>query len=174
MINASHCNAALSLSLVLALLACAQPAEGPVAESKPPTVETIPAGPEARSHVPDGVAVDYGTPFPTSGMHSEVWAKAGFYTEPEPLPRLVHALEHGNVVIYYDEPGELAMNLLRSWSAEFTGQWDGVLAVPDPSLGKTVVLTAWEKRLVLDAFDDLAAGAFVDAYRGRGPEHAVR
>ncbi len=41
-------------------------------------------------------------------------------------------------------------------------------------LGSDLVLTAWTKRLRLASFDAPLAAAFVDAYRGRGPEHPVR
>ena len=41
-------------------------------------------------------------------------------------------------------------------------------------LGKSVVLTAWRKILKLDSFEPAAAAAFVDTYRGRGPEKRVR
>jgi hypothetical protein len=37
-----------------------------------------------------------------------------------------------------------------------------------------VVLTAWRKILKLDTFEPASAAAFVDAYRGRGPENKVR
>ena len=130
-------------------------------------VEEFPAGPEAFKHVPDGVLVDYGILFPTSGTHSEISITPGFYTEPQPLPRLVHALEHGNIVIYYDTPGDEVMGKLQAWTQEFSEDSEGVIATPDPTLGRGIVLTAWEKRLVLDRFDDLAAIDFIDAYRGR-------
>ena len=35
-------------------------------------------------------------------------------------------------------------------------------------------MTAWRKRLRLKTFDASAAAAFIDAYRGRGPENPVR
>ena len=41
-------------------------------------------------------------------------------------------------------------------------------------LGQSVVLTAWAKRLDLDRFDPAPAAAFIDGYRGRGPENPVR
>ena len=46
--------------------------------------------------------------------------------------------------------------------------------VSTPDGGEAIVLTAWTKRLRLDPFDPAAAAAFIDAYRGRGPEHPVR
>lgn len=45
---------------------------------------------------------------------------------------------------------------------------------PRPGLGETIILAAWRRTLTLDPFDGDAAAAFIDAYRGRGPEHLVR
>ena len=46
--------------------------------------------------------------------------------------------------------------------------------MPQPGIGQTVVLTAWIKRLMLPNFERPAAAAFIDLYRGRGPEKRVR
>ncbi len=43
-----------------------------------------------------------------------------------------------------------------------------------PGMGKRVVLVAWTKLLRLRKFDAASAAAFIDAYRGRGPEQRVR
>jgi hypothetical protein len=87
---------------------------------------------------------------------------------------LVHALEHGHIVIYYDRPGDAALDLIERWTGLYGGLWDGVVAAPDRSLGERIVLTAWRKRLDLEAFDPEIAAAFIDKYRGRGPENPVR
>jgi hypothetical protein len=46
--------------------------------------------------------------------------------------------------------------------------------VPRPGLDDAIVLTAWRRRLRLSQFDRSAAAAFIDAFRGRGPERQVR
>ncbi|MDF2766556.1 MAG: hypothetical protein K0S81_3551 [Rhodospirillales bacterium] len=138
------------------------------------TIETIPAAADARTHIPPAAFYDYGTPFPTSGPHSPRWTETGFYSEPQRPTELVHALEHGNIVIYYDQSGTPALQQLKGWADEHQGQWDGVVVVPSPGLKERVVLTAWEKRLQLKQFDAAAAAAFLDAFRGRGPEGAMR
>jgi hypothetical protein len=137
-------------------------------------IETIPAAADARTHIPADAMYDYGTPFPTSGPHSPRWTETGFYSEPQRPTELVHALEHGNIVIYYDQPGPRALEQLRRWADTYQGQWDGVVVVPSPGLKERIVLTAWEKRLLLDRFDEGAAAAFLEAFRGRGPEGAMR
>ena len=117
--------------------------------------------------------VDYGTEFPTSGPHNPVWADPGFYDEAIALENLVHSLEHGNIVIYFDEPGDAAMKVIRSWTDRFQGQWDGIVAMRVEGMGGRVVLTAWQHRLDLAKFD-VRASFFVDAFRGRCPENRVR
>ena len=86
----------------------------------------------------------------------------------------MHAAEHGNIVIYYDTPGDAVRQTLDSWTDLYGAQWSGVVVTPAPGLGAAVVLTAWRKVLRLDPFDAAMAAAFVDAYRGRGPEKPVR
>ncbi len=116
---------------------------------------------------------EYGTSFPTSGQHAPTPAAPGFYEEGLSPEVLVHALEHGNIVIYYDEPGEKALAWVRRWTNGYQGTLDGVIAVRQDGLGLRIVLTAWERRLELDRLDSRGA-YFVDAFRGRGPERRVR
>jgi len=146
------------------LVAAGQPALASV-ESQPDN---------GTEHLSPGAAHSYGVAFPTSGAHDPTPTDPGFYGTPQPPTQLVHALEHGHIVIYYDQPGERTLGLLKAWAGLFGGHWDGVVVTPGAALGQAVVLTAWRKTLRLDSFDPAAAAAFVDAYRGRGPEHPVR
>jgi hypothetical protein len=82
-------------------------------------------------------------------------------------------LEHGNIIIYYDEPSDAAMNLIRGWTDQFGGAWDGVIAARKEGLGERIVMTAWQHRLELDKMD-VRASFFIDGFRGRGPENRVR
>ena len=122
--------------------------------------------------------VDYDTVPPLSGPHSGDWASAGYYTETPRLEELVHSLEHGAVVIYYDE-GNLsdeAEASLRAWAANKDGQWQSVIVAPNPNENPRgdYVLTAWTHRLVIDDYDAEAVQAFAAEYLGRGPENPVR
>jgi len=119
-------------------------------------------------------ALSYDSEFPTSGAHRPIWTTAGFYDAPQPKALLVHALEHGNIVIYYEQPTAAARQQMADWADLYPGQWDGVVVTPFRGLGETVVLTAWRKTFRLDPWDAAAAAAFIDAYRGRGPENPVR
>ena len=135
-------------------------------------VRTIPD--QGNGHLAAGATRNYVEPFPTSGDHAAASTRPGFYARELPKINLVHALEHGSVVIYYDTPGEGAITRLKNWTSLYDGKWDGVVAAVSPGLGEVVVLTAWTKLLRLETFDEASAAAFVDVYRGRGPENAVR
>ncbi len=125
-------------------------------------------------HGEHGVTYRYGAQLPASGRHNPVPTSAGVYQAPQRPGQLVHALEHGNIVIYYDAPDPEVLIILKDWAGLHGGKWDGLVVVPMQDLGRDVVLTAWTKTLRLAAFDAALAAAFVDAYRGRGPEHPVR
>jgi type II secretory pathway pseudopilin PulG len=129
---------------------------------------------QGSEHLAIGQSKNYVEPFPTSGDHASSSINAGFYSREMPKINLVHNLEHGNIVIYYDNPGDAAMAKLKGWATLYTSSMDGVVAVPSPGLGEAIVLTAWTKLMRLETFDEAAAAAFMDAYRGRGPEGRVR
>ena len=116
-------------------------------------------------------AHEYGDPFPTSGPYDPNWLQPGFYGSPRAPTLLVHALARGNIVIYYDQPQERGLAILKDWAALFRGEQDGIIVVAYPGLGSELVLTAWGRRLRLPQFDPSAAAAFIDAFRGRGPEN---
>lgn len=125
-------------------------------------------------HLQPGQSVSYADRFPTSGSHDPDWIRPGVYDEVQPPPKLVHSLEHGLVVIYYDTPPARTMKTLESWAGMYGGQWSGIVLAPAPGLGEGLVLTAWKTTLRLDTFEPAAAAAFIDRYRGRGPENPVR
>lgn len=127
-----------------------------------------------QRHLNQGESHAYPDKFPTSGPHSPRPTEPGFYERPQPPVNLVHALEHGNVVIYYNTPGDEALAALKEWTALYPRAWDGVVATPMAGLGESLVVNAWIKELRLERFDAPAIAAFIDAYRGRGPENPTR
>lgn len=145
-----------------------------ITQGKPALTKVISNPDHGRGHEEIGKPLTFGEDPPTSGIHWSNWTTPGFYTASEPKEKLVHALEHGNIVIYYEQPGPEVRGQLEAWAKRFTGQWDGVVVVPRAGIGKTIELTAWAKLLRLETWDAAAAAAFIDAYRGRGPENPVR
>ena len=55
-----------------------------------------------RQHVTDIFGVNYNSNPPTSGSHFAVWAKSGVYDRFISDGYLLHSMEHGYVVIWYD------------------------------------------------------------------------
>ncbi len=133
---------------------------------------------EGAEHVPTSTQITYNTVPPTSGRHYGTATPAGFYVEPRPAGNLVHSLEHGAVIIYYDQAkltDEIRQSLTRFVQAH-RDPWASVVVVPhpDPQPDAPFVLTAWTKMLKLDRYDVLTIRAFLAEYLGRGPENPVR
>jgi hypothetical protein len=145
-----------------------------IAQGKPALSQVINNPDHGRGHEEIGKPLIFAEDPPTSGIHWSNWTTPGVYTAAEPKEKLVHALEHGNIVAYYDQPEPAVRTQLETWTKRFSGQWDGMVMVPRSGIGKTIELTAWTKVLRLDTWDAAAAAAFIDAYRGRGPENPVR
>jgi hypothetical protein len=133
---------------------------------------------QGNAHVASDTQIDYSTSPPTSGPHYNLPAEAGFYDEPVPAGNLVHSLEHGAVVIYYDPaaitPAE--EESLRAFASNNEDPWASVIVVPNPSAEpeSPYVLTAWRTMLRTDEYDPDVVRAFLAEYVGRGPENPVR
>jgi hypothetical protein len=134
--------------------------------------------PEGRTHVPEGTAVPYQTSPPTSGNHWEVPAEARFYP-PEsvgdpPAERVVHNLEHGQVVIWYSPtaPGDEVEAVEDYIDSQRGQQTLGLLAVPyeDIPAESNVVMTAWGAIQSCERFSSAVADSFRADFQGKGPE----
>jgi hypothetical protein len=131
---------------------------------------------EGREHIWPDHPVEYQTMPPTSGPHFPDPTAPGFYNTRPAFGYLVHSLEHGSVVIYYD-PHQLSPEIERSFRAFMAANSDaevGVVAVPDADFKYPFVLTAWDKMLNLDKYDPQVVRAFLAEYLGRGPENPIR
>jgi hypothetical protein len=130
---------------------------------------------EGQAHVADGTVLTYKTDPPTSGDHYATAVRPNFYTEQLLPGNLVHSLEHGHIVIYYNPtttPAEVVQTL-KTYPVKYPGAWDGVVVAPREQT-EAVVLTAWRNMLRMPTWDHAQAEAFMDAFRGRGPENPVR
>jgi Protein of unknown function (DUF3105) len=117
----------------------------------------------------------------TSGPHWDPSGIAnwGVYTTPQPETQLVHNLEHGGIVIWYD-PEALdaeSIDALTSYVQNQNGSglsgrykfilspWGGREPLPSP-----VVATAWRWMLELETADIDAIDEFARAHYGESPE----
>lgn len=114
----------------------------------------------------------YEMKIPTSGTHSPHDLKFGFYKERPGYEKLVHNLEHGDIIIHYhpDAPKELLDQI--EYLTHFKTAGAGVLAVPNPDVpaDQEVVVTAWTKTMSLAKFDEASVGTFIYDYINKGPE----
>jgi hypothetical protein len=117
---------------------------------------------------------------PTSGPHYFVPAVYGMYSQPLQLARVLHNLEHGGVYMLYGSktPADTVDKLQQIYDRDPRG----LVVAPLPELGKTIAVGAWTSEnpgsnevgtghlAKCTAVDVKAFEAFIDAYRGRGPE----
>ena len=124
------------------------------------------------NHVPDGRQVTYSTTPPTSGDHWDWWARCGFYPEGMPDERIVHNLEHGNIVVSYNLPDAAAVEQLRDFMNGFdlAPAW-AVTRFYDKIPEGTVALSAWGVLDTMQGVDEARIERFFREYAGTlGPE----
>ena len=124
-----------------------------------------------RIHVDEPRTVDYSTTPPTSGDHWDWWARCGFYPEGMADERIVHNLEHGNIVVSYNLP-YTAVTQLRDFmdGFELAPAW-AVTRFYDKIPEGTVALSAWGVLDTMQGVDEPRIERFFREYAGTlGPE----
>lgn len=134
----------------------------------------------SREHIAACSETAYSMSPPVFGDHYPTWAAYQTYDFPVPLGFLVHDLEHGAVVFFYDCPDGCADEV-----SEVTGFVSGLpsdpicanhgverrtILAPRPGLGARWAAAAWGFSLTADCFDAELFGAFYDEHVGRAPE----
>ena len=108
--------------------------------------------------------VTYETKPPTGGDHFPYWQNCDFYTEPLIDEVAVHSLEHGAVwVTYKPDIDEATLDAIKEKTASDTH----LMASPYPGLESPIVLSAWERQITVQVWEDPAVDAFIHRYRGR-------
>jgi hypothetical protein len=111
---------------------------------------------------------------PTSGKHYQSPPPLMIYDVPVPQWILLHALEHGNVLVQYGD-GVSAADKAALRAAVLTHRGRTLMA-PYPKLGKHVVYTAWQRMLSCKGFqEDALTGAQAkwSGMNGIAPERAA-
>ena len=131
-----------------------------------------------RAHIPEGQQGTGYTSVPaTSGQH---WSSAnspgpwGVYTTAQPQEVMIHNMEHGGIVIWYqsslDADGVAALTTFvqqQISQAQFKvilTPWSGV------DFGHPIAVTAWDWLLYLDTPDLDKIRSFLNAHYGQSPE----
>jgi hypothetical protein len=128
--------------------------------------QPIPGQGNVHLQSPGSPHAPYNSVPPTSGPHVPWLARWGMHRIPIPWEVQVHNLEDGGVIIHYrcDEPCPDTVAALERLVAAYPTQ---VIAAPEPRLESAFAVTAWERLLRLDQFDETVVRRFIDAYRGR-------
>jgi hypothetical protein len=132
-------------------------------------------------HIPEGqTATDHNSDPPTSGQHYAQPAEAGFYEEAPPDERLVHNLEHGHIVVYYNCSGlsdtaceELQDGIREAMEAAGvvpSTRTLKIVAVPRPGMENMITYTSWGKLYRAETFNREDFILFVKQNRNRAPE----
>lgn len=125
-----------------------------------------------RSHVAEPQTVDYNSIPPTSGDHWPQWSNCGFYEEELADERIVHNLEHSNIIVSYNLATPEEIDQLRDAMkdiglANATGVTRAYTKIP----AGTVALSAWGVSDTMEGIDEDRIKTFFDNYAGRlGPE----
>ena len=116
--------------------------------------------------------VNYTVDPPSGGDHNPNPAAPGIYVEGKSPgdSRIVHALEHGYIAIWYN-PDSAKADLAKLENLWKTYKLDVILierrtmpsAIP-------VVATAWHHRLLCSGTDDFQLNSFIQEFVNRGPE----
>lgn len=125
--------------------------------------------------------ITYNSTPPTSGPHYGNLVGWGVYDEPQRYEHLIHNLEDGGVVVYYQCP-DGCPDVVQELSAlvqPYINQGRHVVLVPnDPDwtingsqplqqdMGARIALAAWQRLLKLDEVDSAAIRTFIERYEG--------
>ena len=119
------------------------------------------------THVPEGQRVDYSDAPPTSGQHWPATAPCGFYPDGLPDERVVHNLEHGNIVVSFNFTNPAQVTALRQ-VLDGVRQFDdwGVARSYDKIADGQVALAAWGQLHRMDGVRPWEIGPFFEAFAG--------
>lgn len=144
---------------------------------RPPIGEAIPIMTSAPHLAPDTNPGEYNSDPPTSGLHYATELDSGFYDEniyTFPAGYLVHNLEHGYVIFWYncDLLDEVGCTELKSQIRTVMDDLGGVklIAYPWNSIDVPVAMTSWGRIQKFEIFDVEQAKAFYRANLNRAPE----
>ena len=131
---------------------------------------------QGRDHIAEGVPHDpYNSDPPTSGPHYALPAQAGLYDDAPADEYLVHSLEHGYVIIWYncelytagtcEELKEKIRDTMSRAGVSPISSTLKLIAAPRPSMPQVLALTAWGRIDKMTAYDATEIINFIKAFR---------
>ena len=129
---------------------------------------------EGKDHVNEGTPIAYKSYPPSSGTHYASTGDYGFHEDEVPEGELVHNMEHGAIVLYY-QPGLQADTLrqLRDAYASFPPAKYGkvkMVVTPYSRLQTPIAIAAWSRVQPFSSYDHEGLLRFYQAFVDKGPE----
>ncbi len=133
---------------------------------------------DGRSHIASGTIPNprpYSSTPATSGPHWETPANWSVYPQAQPESHLIHNLEHGGIVIWY-QPSKVnaqqVQELTSFVSTQLTSERYKFILSPwgGKDFGHPIAVTAWRWLLYLDSPNLDAIRDFTNAHYGNSPE----
>lgn len=139
---------------------------------------------DTATHVAEGSAITYSTNPPSSGPHYGIWANFKEYDKVIADGYLVHSMEHGAVLVFYDcdpsacvaPPGVLdALRAVRN-AVPTDPACDPsirvrVILAPRPANDVPVAAAAWGATYKADCVDAPSLGKFITDFYAKAPEN---
>jgi hypothetical protein len=139
---------------------------------------------EQAMHVPEGTVITYSTNPPSSGSHYPIWANFREYANPVADGYLVHSMEHGAVVLFYDcdpnacvaPPGVLdALRAVRNAVPTDPGCDPSIrvriILAPRPANDVPIAAAAWGATYKADCVDAPSLSKFITDFYAKAPEN---
>ena len=125
-----------------------------------------------QAHVPTGQPVTYASTPPYGGPHWTQPLRCGIYDNEQTFEPLVHTMEHGAVVLYYQplvfSADEIAQ--FRLLASRLLQDGRRFVLTPSTRIGQPLVLASWGRLLPLEQFEPDTIEAFLAAFEGDAPE----
>jgi hypothetical protein len=131
---------------------------------------------DGRTHIDEGTqGGPYSSTPAASGPHWPQPIAWGVYPDPIPQEPVIHNLEHGGIVIWYQADQVAPTDVAEL--AEYTRRWNSterykVLLAPwaGADFGAPMAVVAWTWLLYLDELDTDLMDEFIDQHYGDAPE----
>lgn len=125
---------------------------------------------EGRGHLAPGeTPPTYKSNPPSSGTHNVSSYPAGIYDNNADISQMIHSLEHGYIILYYNGISQNEINSLINIQRSDPFK---VIVAPYPNMEQKVALVAWAHMQNCDGVNEAAIRSFVEQFRNQGPEQA--
>jgi hypothetical protein len=125
---------------------------------------------EGRSHLQPGEPTPvYKSVPPTSGTHNPTWYPAGVYDKTADVTMLVHSMEHGYVILFYNGiPQDQVDQLVRIQQSDPFK----LIVAEYPNMPQKIAIAAWDHLQNCDGVNEQVIRSFIAQFRDHGPEQA--